>query len=218
MDRLTGPLWATAPPPPDSPTSWLKTNTGPMIPKDREAAALGQRPRYEWVYDQAVVATHDRLNGVMRTQLDAWHHPKTSGTQHVLRATSHIVDTSTRQKVARSYNKAYLAQSGQLKDTFDPLSGRDLGGGVRYRHDGTLELARLRRCNTSPDLSRTHDEGQWLPPWVERSHWKTAVSAPAPRWAGVPFAAVSKGPAIWAGATLPPRAGKKELLTRSGLK
>eukprot|EP00931_Biecheleriopsis_adriatica_P077996 TRINITY_DN51473_c0_g1_i1.p1 TRINITY_DN51473_c0_g1~~TRINITY_DN51473_c0_g1_i1.p1 ORF type:complete len:237 (-),score=25.41 TRINITY_DN51473_c0_g1_i1:34-678(-) len=214
MDRTTGPQWYKHAPPPGSPTSWLKTNTGPMFAKDREEAARGTRPRFEWVYDQAVPATHDRLNGVMRTQLDAWHCPKTSGKQHVLRATSHIVDTDLRQKVARHYNKALLSQSG-LQDAFDPLAGKPIGGGVRFRPDGSLELANVRRCNSSPDLSRTHDEGQWLPSWVDRSHWRKAVSPQAPKWSGVPFAAM--GPSLWAGATMPPRAGSRPLSTRSGV-
>ena len=88
------------------------------------------------VYDQAVACTHDKLNGVLKTQLvrtpvpfgevsfvseqrlsaftmdnlvrrrchkfvshhaqDVWHCPKTNGTQHILRASCHIVDTNTR--------------------------------------------------------------------------------------------------------------------------
>ncbi|CAE7247245.1 unnamed protein product [Symbiodinium sp. CCMP2592] len=109
MDRITNPApTQRLTSPPSSPTSWLKTNTGPMFPKDREPAIRGERPRYDWVYDQAVNATHDKLNGVMRTQLDVWHCPKTNGTQHILHASSHIVDTPTRQRIARWYNKSYL--------------------------------------------------------------------------------------------------------------
>ena len=105
---------------------------------------------------------------------DVWHCPKTNGTQHILHSSSHIVDTttrqgdspgdfnptegfddfpksSTRQSIARWYNKSFLVsgipkkkdslnlrihkavqhwtprQSGQLVDTHDPLSTRPLG-------------------------------------------------------------------------------------------
>eukprot|EP00930_Biecheleria_cincta_P015735 TRINITY_DN13018_c0_g1_i3.p1 TRINITY_DN13018_c0_g1~~TRINITY_DN13018_c0_g1_i3.p1 ORF type:complete len:233 (-),score=18.16 TRINITY_DN13018_c0_g1_i3:30-674(-) len=208
MDRSTGPVWQAKPPTPKSPASFLKTYTGPMVPKDREEAAQGLRPRYEWVYDQAVPATHDRLNGVMRTQMDAWHVPKTSGTQNILRATSHIVDTTTRQTIARSYNRDFLQRTGQLDARVDHFAGRECGGGVRFRHDGTLELKKdsLRRSSSSPALPQEHE--MWLPAWAERSHWSTAMGPRAPRWAGLPFNAMSKGPALWAGATLPVRASQ----------
>lgn len=61
-----------------------------------DTAALRRTQR---VHDQAILATHDRLNGVMRSQMDGWRVPKTSRRQNVLHATSHIVDTVTRQKI-----------------------------------------------------------------------------------------------------------------------
>eukprot|EP00434_Breviolum_minutum_P026601 symbB.v1.2.023513.t1/scaffold2153.1/size87802/4 len=98
MDRITAPsVTQRVTSPPNSPTSWLKTDTGPMFPKDRASAIRGERPRFDWVYDQAVSCTHDKLNGVLKTQLDVWHCPKTNGTQHILHSSSHIVDTTTRQ-------------------------------------------------------------------------------------------------------------------------
>ena len=158
-----------------------------MFPKDRASAIRGERPRFDWVYDQAVSCTHDKLNGVLKTQLDVWHCPKTNGTQHILHSSSHIVDTTTRQSIARWYNKSFLVQSGQLVDTHDPLSTRPLGGGVTIRHDGTLRTRRgLERCSTAPGQLQAE---QYLPPWVEKKKYELALSKAPPSWAGSAYAA-----------------------------
>ncbi|CAL1158095.1 unnamed protein product [Cladocopium goreaui] len=116
MDRITAPsVTQKVTSPPGSPTSWLKSDTGPMFPKDRAGAIRGERPRFDWVYDQAVACTHDKLNGVLKTQLDVWHCPKTNGTQHILRASCHIVDTNTRQSIERWYNKSFLAPKPRVE-------------------------------------------------------------------------------------------------------
>ncbi|CAE6970063.1 hypothetical protein AK812_SmicGene34507 [Symbiodinium microadriaticum] len=192
MDRITNPApTQRLTSPPSSPTSWLKTNTGPMFPKDRESAIRGERPRYDWVYDQAVNATHDKLNGVMRTQLDVWHCPKTNGTQHILHASSHIVDTPTRQRIARWYNKSYLEQTGQLRNTYDPSATGPLGGGVTISHDGTVRR-KLQRSSTAPGggLRTLQVAGEnYLPPWVNRSQYELVTRTQAPNWAGNGFAA-----------------------------
>ncbi|CAL1158101.1 unnamed protein product [Cladocopium goreaui] len=186
MDRITAPsVTQKVTSPPGSPTSWLKSDTGPMFPKDRAGAIRGERPRFDWVYDQAVTCTHDKLNGVLKTQLDVWHCPKTNGTQHILRASSHIVDTNARQSIARWYNKSFLAQSGQLVDTPDPLA-RPLGGGVTISHDGTTRPKRLQRCTTAPGQLQ-HE--QYLPPWIEKSKYERALSMSPPSWAGGAYAA-----------------------------
>ncbi|CAJ1333780.1 unnamed protein product [Effrenium voratum] len=188
MDRITAPTATTRlTSPPSSPASWLRTNTGPMFPTDREAAIRGDRPRYEWVYDPPIFNTHDKLNGVLKTQLDAWHCPKTSGTQHVLHASSHIVDTVTRQRIARFYNDSFLRQTGKLVSTHDPLANKPLGGGVTICHDGTLRPGqRLQRCSSAPGSIKAD---QYLPPWIERSKYELALSKAPPNWSGLPFAA-----------------------------
>mmetsp|Transcript_31088 Transcript_31088/g.58311 ORF Transcript_31088/g.58311 Transcript_31088/m.58311 type:complete len:215 (+) Transcript_31088:45-689(+) len=185
MDRITS-LSPThrVTSPPKSPASWLKTNTGPMFPKDRESAIRGERPRYDWVYDQAINATHDKLNGVLRSQLDVWHAPKTNGTQHVLHASSHIVDTRTRQRIARWYNKSFLQETGQLNNSFDPLATGPLGGGVTIRHDGTLRPA-MQRSATAPGgaLRSMQVPGEsYLPPWASRGQYERMTNTRGPNW------------------------------------
>ncbi|CAK9010943.1 unnamed protein product [Durusdinium trenchii] len=44
MDRITAPSVTQKVKSPGSPTSWLKTDTGPMFPKDRAGAIRGERP------------------------------------------------------------------------------------------------------------------------------------------------------------------------------
>ncbi|CAE8624495.1 unnamed protein product [Polarella glacialis] len=178
-----------------------------------EAMLASGKPRFNYVYDQAVNATHDKLNGVLRSQLDVWHVPRTSGRQQILHASSHIIDTDVRQKVARSFHKAMLEERQRRANGLPSRPGTGARGsptgGCKFRHDGTLEFPDLRRCASAGSATfQKPDAGmQWLPPWIDHGQWQAATHAPPPRWLGSPFAATAPGPALWAGATLPERTG-----------
>eukprot|EP00933_Yihiella_yeosuensis_P071142 TRINITY_DN79337_c0_g1_i1.p1 TRINITY_DN79337_c0_g1~~TRINITY_DN79337_c0_g1_i1.p1 ORF type:complete len:222 (+),score=17.36 TRINITY_DN79337_c0_g1_i1:122-787(+) len=176
--------------------------------------------RTEWVYDPAVMATHDRLNGVLRSQLDCWHVPRTTAKQDLLHSTSQIVDTSIRQKIARQLNKQLKeSTNGSVRSTISfaetgvPGCQDGRPGTLRFRHDGVLHFPKetgLRRCMSASSVTRIHDPDdrveRWLPPWTQEQQFARTVGPSAPRWAATEYAATAPGPALWAGASVPAKA------------
>mmetsp|Transcript_81224 Transcript_81224/g.206311 ORF Transcript_81224/g.206311 Transcript_81224/m.206311 type:complete len:184 (-) Transcript_81224:114-665(-) len=159
--------------------------------------------RVSQIHDQAVLATHDRLNGVMRSHMDGWRVPQTSRRQRILHNTSWIVDTTARQKMAREQHNFVEGQERNEPS----MSGTSWS----FRHDGSV------RMDTPPPRPRTSGSAfsgrssssiakdRYLPPWVSNSHWDNIIAPGPPAWAGTSYAMTSKGPFLWAGAALPPK-------------
>eukprot|EP00929_Paragymnodinium_shiwhaense_P120060 TRINITY_DN91968_c0_g1_i1.p1 TRINITY_DN91968_c0_g1~~TRINITY_DN91968_c0_g1_i1.p1 ORF type:complete len:224 (-),score=23.04 TRINITY_DN91968_c0_g1_i1:228-812(-) len=125
-------------------------------------------------YDQAVNATHEWTNGVMRSQLDCWRVPKTAPRQRILHSTSSIVDTGVRQKAARFLND-WVSENGT--------------GNVHHA------------AKKGPYATLKMDQrGHWVP---ERCLARSCSSLPeeAPPWSVNKWATSSQGPAAWAAAS-----------------
>mmetsp|Transcript_66999 Transcript_66999/g.143294 ORF Transcript_66999/g.143294 Transcript_66999/m.143294 type:complete len:262 (-) Transcript_66999:99-884(-) len=182
-----------------------------------------RQQRVSRVYDQAVFCSHAKQNGVLRSHMEMWRVPRTSGKQQVLHNSSAILDTEVRDRVARDFNRWLQDRPGSLAELRTRLeqpprpgsssgaregSGKG-GSGIGVGPDGSLQLEPHRRCLSASRVSASQppqgEERPWLPPWVTPATWDAATGQAAPAWSASPWASMAQGPLLWAGAVLPPR-------------
>jgi len=128
--------------------------------------------RVKQVYDPALIATHDKCFGVMKSSMDAWMLPTSSDKQKMMKNTSWIVDPDARQKVTR---ELMHKMNGTAFDPHQRLKEEALyGRGVQFKHDGTTQLL--------PSTQRLDGTGRQT----------LSFSASSPRLGGVPSSPQSR--------------------------